>query len=401
MRSRMTVFLDYVRHDTAFREKMNERISIVMDLIREGRDRTSIGRMLKIPQGDLVINFEIAKARIKVSHKFSLYEKVWLDQYLSSFSTPEVVCNYRAGRISGMNLMDIGSGSGIQTAIMSRSNLSTVGIESDADRYMMSLLNGDVYSGRNLRFIHGDGIRALEAGKITDDTVVFSDPARPSGATERRLGDLTPTPDAVIAAARGRTANFVFDLPPQMKWNNITIQGEKEYISVKGSLNRLTLYTGGISNSQVSAVVLPQGLRISGAPEENPPVSGSCEDDYLYSFDPAVIRAKLVGKVIAETGIKPVASDKRRYLACASRIIDRFPGEIYEVLFTSSSQDIGSDLRAADAGRVFLRYGVQDGSYYEARDALSAGLSGGRDIYLFRIGEKTVGTVKIAVKDVS
>ena len=117
------------------------------------------------------------------------------------------------------------------------------------------------------------------------------------------------------------------------------------------------------------------------------------------NFHPAVIRAKLVRNVIAETGIKPVASDKRRYLACASRITDRFPGEIYEVLFTSSSQDIGSDLRAADAGRVFLRYGVQDGSYYEARDALSAGLSGGRDIYLFRIGEKTVGAVKIAVKD--
>ncbi|MCL4331793.1 MAG: protein-L-isoaspartate O-methyltransferase [Candidatus Thermoplasmatota archaeon] len=399
MRKRMTVFLDHVRHDAAFREKMNERISIVMDLIREGRDITSVGKMLKMPRGDLEIIYEIAKARIKVSHKFSLYEKVWLDQYLSSFSTPEVVCNYRAGRISGMNLMDIGSGSGIQTAIMSRYNLSTVGIESDADRHLMSVLNGEVYGGRNLRFIRGDGIRILETSKISDNTVVFSDPARPPGAAERKLEDLTPSPEAVMAAARGKTENFVFDLPPQMKWSNLTIPGEKEYISVDGSLNRLTLYTGEVSKSQVSAVILPRGIRIMGTPEDSPPVSGSCDDDYLYSFDPAVIRAKLVRKVISETGINPVASDKRRYLASASTIIDMFPGEIYEVIFTSSSSDISTELHAADAGRVFLRYGVQDGSYYEARDSLSPGLSGSRDIYLFRIGEKTVGAGKIAARN--
>ena len=395
----MAVFLEHVRHDAAFREKMNERISIVMDLIREGRDITSVGKILKIPHGDLEVIYEIAKARIKVSHKFSLYEKVWLDQYLSSFSTPEVVCNYRTGRISGMNLMDIGSGSGIQTAIMSSSNLTTVGIESDSDRHLMSLLNGEVYGGRNLRFIHGDGVRILETSKITDDTVIFSDPARPPGAAERKLEDLTPSPEAVMSAARGRTANFVFDLPPQMKWNNITIPGEKEYISVDGSLNRLTLYTGEISKSQVSAVILPQGIRISGSPEDNPPVSGTCEHEYLYSFDPAVIRAKLVRKVISETGINPVASDKRRYLASASTIIGMFPGEIYEVMFTKSSSDISTELHAVDAGRVFLRYGVQDGSYYEARNSLSSGLSGSRDIYLFRIGEKTVGAGKVTAKN--
>lgn len=395
----MTVFLDHARHDAAFREKMNERISIVMELIREGRDRTSVGRMLKIPHGDLEIIYDIAKARIRVSRKFSLFEEVWLDQYLSSFSTPEVVCNYRAGRISGMDLIDIGSGSGIQAAIMSQSNLSTVGMESDTDRYLMSLLNGEVYSGRNLRFIHGDGIRALETGKIGDSTVVFSDPARPSVASERKLGDLTPSPEAVIAAARGRTENFVFDLPPQMKWNNITILGEKEYISVEGSLNRLTLYTGEVSNSQVSAVILPQGIRVSGSPEDSPQVSGTIEGDYLYSFDPAVIRAKLVRKIISETGIDPAASDKRRYLASSSKILDKFPGEIYRIMFTSGSSDIGTDLRAADAGRVFPRYEVQDGTYYGERHSLSAGLNGSRDIYLFRIGNRIVGAEKITARN--
>ncbi|MEM0156624.1 MAG: hypothetical protein QXN26_00975 [Thermoplasmataceae archaeon] len=399
MRSRMSVFLDHARQDIAFREKMNESIAIVMDLIREGRDRKSVGRLLRLPSGDLEIIYEIARARIRVAHKFSLYEKVWLDQYLSSFSTPETVCNYRAGRIARMNLIDIGSGSGIQTAIMSRSNLETVGVELDADHYMMSLLNGEVYGGRNLKFIHGDGIRVLGTRKIDADTVVFSDPARSSGAAERRLEDLTPPPNAVIAAARGRTENFVFDLPPQMKMESITIPGEKEYISINGSLNRLTLYTGEVSHASVSAVLLPRDIRISGTPEENPPVSGTCGDGYLYSFDPAVIRARLVKKVISEMGLNPVESDRRRYLASSPAIIDGFPGEIYEVMFTSSSSDIGADLRAADAGRVILRYGVQDGSYYRTRNSLSENLSGSSDIYIFRIGEKTVGARKITSKN--
>ncbi len=369
MRSRMSVFLDHVWHDVAFREKMNERIGIVMDLIREGRDITSVGRLLRMPSGELEAIYEIARARIRSARKFSLHEKIWLDKYLSSFSTPEIVCNYRAKRISGMHLIDIGSGSGIQTAIMSRSNQETVGVELDTDHYMMSLLNGEVYGGINLKFIHGDGIRVLETRKIDADTVVFSDPARPPNAAERLLKDLTPPPEAIIAAAKGRTENFVFDLPPQMKLDSITIPGEREYISIGGSLNRLTLYTGEVSQASVSAVILPRDIRISGTPEENPPMSGSCGDGYLYSFDPAVIRAKLVRKVISDTGLDPVESDRRRYLAWSPSIIRDFPGEIYEILFTSDSQDIGADLRASDAGRVILRYGVQDGSYYKTRDS--------------------------------
>ena len=64
------------------------------------------------------IVFDLAISRIRAESKFSNYEKIWLDSYSSRYSTPEIVASYRSERLKGNQIVDIGSGAGMQSIFM-------------------------------------------------------------------------------------------------------------------------------------------------------------------------------------------------------------------------------------------------------------------------------------------
>ena len=72
--------------------------------------------------------------------------------------------------------------------------------------------------------------------------MVFSDPFRPPEEDERQVSSLEPGIPNVLLAYKEKTNHFSFEVPPQIPPDRIPFDCEKEYISLDGQLNRLTLY---------------------------------------------------------------------------------------------------------------------------------------------------------------
>ncbi|EQD31940.1 methyltransferase, partial [mine drainage metagenome] len=185
---------------------------------------------------------------------------MWLDPYSARYSTPENVAMYRSERLSGNQIIDIGSGAGMQSIFFSK-NSKVIGLEINKTRNLMSNLNAEAFAWNKPTFIRGD----FNDLKITDfeEPIIFSDPLRPVLESERETNSLSPNPESIYDSYGEISENFVFDLPPQMERNKIKFTNfESEYISVNGVLNRFTIYLGNLIKKRFSAVMLPELIRI-------------------------------------------------------------------------------------------------------------------------------------------
>ena len=339
---------------------------------------------MELGKKEAAIIFELGHSRINIRGKFEKWNRLWMDRYLSQYSTPEIVCRYRAERITGFKIIEAGSGAGMQSIFLSQTNVSTLSFEVLPDRHRMARLNSEEYKTGKLKFLNGDIYSVSSELEIDSDTLIFSDPARPQVEGERSMESLIPSPESLIRIFGDRSQNFVFDLPPQMKWDNIRIEGEKEYLSVNGNLNRLTLYCGKLRKDETSAVMLPSGTRLSGDPREpvfpeNPETGG-----YLLIPDISIVYAKLIWKLEDNLGIRPAWKDGRRFIYTSDTIQDNFPGEQYAILTKCSHAEVHENLVKNNAGRSFPRFSVDEKEYYGIKKGWEEGLSGNTDIYVFR-----------------
>lgn len=382
--------LSKCRKDRAYREKVNRILDELSGLIASGHDDASLKKELRLNKSYGDIYLEIAKARIKVSEKFSKSNRLWLDLYSASYSTPEIIGKYRSSRVSGGRIIDVGSGAGLQS-IMFAENFPVIGIETRRERVEMSYLNSEVYGVKNAKFINADYVSVIDNLNITSEDIIFSDPLRPRTEEKRTLDSVVPSPLALMKLASQYTKNFVFDLPPQMRWEEITIDGEKEYISINGRMNRLTLYTGSLSKGSVSAVMLPSGIKLRGEPSEHHLQRVEEAKKYLYLPDPSVLYAKLVHSIPNLEKLRLLSEDKRRLILTSDELLDEgFPGDIFEVLLVSSEKEFYDGLSRLNAGESFLKFQIEPNLYYEMKKGIDERLSGTGAIYIFRDREKYI-----------
>ncbi len=378
-------FMDRALKDSNFKEKTNQRISECIDLIRKGFGANEVQKTMSLGKKEAAIIFELAHSRINLKGKFQNWDMLWMDQYLSRYSTPEHVCRYRAQRIQGFKVIEAGAGAGMQGIFLSQTNQSTICVEVQPERYRMAKLNSFEYRTGKIRFLHGDIYALSKDFEIDEDTVIFSDPARPPNEQKRTMDTLIPSPLALSKVFGERTKNFVFDLPPQMEWNEISIDGEKEYLSIDGNLNRLTLYCGSLKSSETSAVILPQGIRLSGTPKDTSfPESGTL-DDYIIIPDISIVYARLLWKLEELYQIRPAWKEGRRRVYTSSMPVKgEFPGEQYEIQSASKMENLNSALMEAGGGKVIPRFALPDGQYYTLKEKLEANLHGKEDLYIFK-----------------
>ena len=376
--------MDKALKNSTFKEKANRQISESMDLIRNGFGVNEVQKELSLGKKESSIIFELAHSRINLKGKFQNWDMLWMDQYLSRYSTPELVCRYRAQRIQGFNVIEAGTGAGMQGIFLSQSNQSTLSVEVQPERYRMAKLNSVEFKTGKIKFLNGDIYSLSRDFEIDEGTVIFSDPARPQNEQKRTMDKLIPSPLALIKIFGDRTQNFVFDLPPQMDWKEIPIDGEKEYLSIDGNLNRLTLYCGSLKSSETSAVILPQGIRFSGIPKETSfPESGRL-DDFIIIPDISLVYAKLLWKLEELYQIRPAWKEGRRRIYTSSMPLKDFPGEQYEILGASEKESLNSVLKEAGAGKVIPRFALPEGQYYKVKEELEANLHGHEDLYIFK-----------------
>ncbi len=377
-------FMDRVIKDTKFKDLTNERIDRSIELIRNGLGLNEVQKTLSLGKKEAAIIFELAHSRINLKEKFKGWEKLWMDQYLSRYSTPEIVCRYRAERIHGFNIVEAGTGAGMQGIFLSLTNESTVSVEVQADRYRMARLNSQEYRTGKIKFLKGDIYDLSKDFEIDEHTLIFSDPARPPNELRRTMDSLIPSPLSLVKVFGDRTHNFVFDLPPQMEWNQISIDGEKEYLSIDGNLNRLTLYCGSLKEAESSAVILPQNIRISGTPKETTFPDAARLDEFILIPDISIVYAKLLWILEEKYEIRPAWKDNRRRFYTSHGKIENFPGEQYEIVSASRIGDLPGNLREAGAGKVIIRFSLPESQYYAVKKELESNLIGKENLYIFR-----------------
>lgn len=353
-------------NDRAYRRRMNEKIDELVKLIDAGHavEDSPIG--------------ELARSRVRIRKKYSMWNRLFMDRYSAQYSTPEIIGSYRSARIKD-EVLDIGSGAGMQ-CIMFGLGSGCTGIEKDRVRYLSSMINAEVY-GSGASFKNED----FYLTNITSARAVFSDPLR---MNTRNVRDIVPSPYQIMGKIKAEA--YIFDLPPHADLNTIEFNGEKEYISVGGVLSRFTVYTGKYAESDFSAHIMPADMHLTGSR-----YTGSFAEphiyDYIYVVDPAVSEAGLLEDF---SDMSMISRDERRtVLSCAS-FRKNFPGMVFSVHGVYDWQGLQAEMARMRPKKVYLRYSVPSDEYYAITEKLEYE-DGEGDAYVFRFSENYVIANKI------
>jgi hypothetical protein len=373
------------RLSTKTRERNDEILEAVMEQLVSGSGRYQILRESVVPENLVDIFIEIARARLHVKGKFSRWNRIWLDKYASMYSTPENVGKYRGRRLKDYDIVDIGSGAGMQ-AVMFSLYTEVTAVERLRERVEMTLLNSQVYDSRQLRCLNLSFPFDINSIRIDRSSLIFSDPLRTGSSGTKEISSLSPNPLEIMKKFSSKTKNFAFDLPPTLKQPEIKMNGELEYISTEGTLSRLTYYSNGISNDPRRAVLLPEEKIFTGDPQKVKFENADKPLSFIYIPDMAIIKADLLHKIDSIDQLRMISEDDRRLVLTSDVDLGgEFPGSKYSVVSVCSEDQIRKNLEEADGGRVFMRFRIGgNDEYYSLKRMLESELHGKIDIYLFK-----------------
>ena len=375
-------FLDMLVENANERRSVSRKINEVSDKIREGYHLKDL-KIQGLPEKLKEFIFDLARSRIRAEGKFSLGNEVWLDSYSASYSTPEIAGKYRAGRIKNRSIVDLGAGAGMQTVFFSENN-DVIAVEIDPVRSRLAKLNAIAYERKGISIKNEDAFSFIDSRK-DDFDVIFSDPLRTAGDSEKTMDSLVPNPLKILEKCDISKTDFAFDLPPLFPENNLRIGGEHEYISINGLLNRFTLYSEGLSHSRRTAVMLPQNIIIRGEKQDLKFDETGKPMRYLFLPDPALLHAGLVPQVYDVSGFKLFSMDTRRLVLTGDTLPKtRGTGEIYSVIETSNNANLKEEIEKLEPGKIIPRFAIDSNSYYDYVRKLSNPLWVGESIYLFR-----------------
>ena len=375
-------FLDMLVGNANERRSISRKINEVSDKIREGYHLKDL-KIQGLPERFKEFIFDLARSRIRAEGKFSLGNEVWLDSYSASYSTPEIAGKYRAGRIKNRSIVDLGAGAGMQSVFFSEIN-DVIAVEIDPVRSRLAKLNAIAYERKGISIKNEDAFSFIDSRK-DDFDVIFSDPLRTAGDSEKTMDSLVPNPLKILEKCDISKTDFAFDLPTLFPENNLRIGGEHEYISINGLLNRFTLYSEGLSHSQRTAVMLPQNIIIRGDKQDLRFDETGKPMRYLFLSDPALLHAGLVPQVYDVSGFKLFSMDTRRLVLTGDTLPKtRGTGEIYSVIETSNNANLKEEIEKLEPGKIIPRFAIDSNSYYDYVRKLSNPLWVGESIYLFR-----------------
>lgn len=329
--------------------------------------------------------------------KFS--RPVYGDQESFRFATPEVVAGYRAQRLSTNVAADLCCGVGGQAIALAHTCDRVLASDLDPGKVRYARLNAQEYGVDNIEFRVGDAFseEIQDWVRGNDVDLVFCDPSRPPTEDARSLESLSPRINDILNAY-GWVESFAFEAPPQLKYEDIPFDCEKEYLSLEGELNRLILYFGGRREADRSAAVLPGGHRLLS---KNMPIPGRSKEirKYLYEVDPAVVRAGVIGELAGRiaSSLFLVVVDNSPFLT--SDDLERSP--FLKNRFAPRGQvaldpgEINVFLRAHHAGSAVPRWNVPPDQYWDVRGKLERGLSGKRVYHVFEYEDQALVCEKI------
>lgn len=337
--------------------------------------------------------------RDKRTIKFS--KPVASDKEGLQLATPEIVAKYIAKRLKTDVIADLGCGIGGQVIFFAQECRKVYAVERNPQKLEYARQNCALYGVNNVEFILGDALSESVKARVSDSNVIFSDPARPLAEKERTLENLDPSITGILKMYPDVTQDFAFHAPPQISPERLVFDCEREYLSLHGQLNRLTLYFGTLKQCERSAVVLPVGARLCSF--DAPGIKTASLQAYVYEPEPSIAKAGLLNELaqtIAEAGreIFFYKGDERRTLLTSYEPVESpFFKDRYRVVGIAE-RDIAKlkeILRAENARNAVLRLDVEPEEYWDFRKKLEEGLKGSRTLHLFGFGEEIIICEKI------
>jgi len=372
-------------------EKIDKEVRKALKLIRKGYQKDYIMEKIKAIEFSKEKVYEMAKCRIKAKEKFGeMAEKLFFDEEGLRYSTPPIVAEYRAKRLKCKSIADISCGVGIQLSYFAKFS-KAIGVEIDGDRVKMAKLNAMVF-GVDVEIIQGDALSNEIFEKIDADCI-FSDPSRKEKEEKRTFETLFPNPSKVYELYSKKTGNIAFELPPQMKREEIKLQGEKEYTSLNFRLNRLALYCGDLATCNISAISLPSEERITNEDEKIEIGKGEAMD-LLYEVDNTIIKANLLPNLVGKLSFNGyiLHEDKKRVLLTSSNDYKSAFLRKYEIIKICrfNFSEINKELKKLNAKKATLRFSIEPKEYWKIRNKIEEGLKGEKHYYIFKVNDLAI-----------
>jgi len=380
-------------------EEVDEEVSKAVDLIKQGFHRDFILKKIKAKFFSKEKIFEMAKCRIRARKKFGeMASYLFFDEEALRYATPPEVAEYRAKRVGGGIAADICCGVGMQLMYFSKYADKVIGVEIDKDRAKMAELNLMVFGAENFEIMEGDALSMEIFNKIYANSI-FCDPSRKPEEKKRTFETLLPNPMKVYELYQKKTDRIAFELPPQMRREEIKIEGEKEYTSLNFDLNRLALYTRAFASCNISAVSLPSEERVTDEDDEVEIEEKSEVADYIYEVDRTIIKAGLLKNLAGKIGFDgflPHFEERRTLLSSENKYISSFL-RAYKVVESCKFEidTINRVLKKCHAGKATPRFSIEPKEYWKVRNRIEDGLKGERRYYIFKVGGKAIIAEKL------
>lgn len=365
-----------------------ERTWITFKDGKRGSDLTSPLEMVGFsdPQIDLIL--DIARCRKKACEKSSLGDSLFFTSEGLRWATPEPAARHCASRLKTGHVMDITCGQGGQALHFALTSEKVTAVDLDPLNCVITHMNAVAMGADGLEIINGDSLSEDVKKLATEGCYIFCDPARPPGSTERKMDEIHPDPVKVHELYSKLSAGICFEIPPYMHLKHVPFEKEAEYVSYRGRLNRLNIYTGDLKLSSRSVVSLPDGEMIRGDPTELDVESeeGLTKGNHISEIDQALIRSGLTHLLKDRTGGSVIKMDERRYLLSTSApAISPFIGRSALLLRSSiEEKDLKRSLESVGAGSVTIRYKVDPSEYWNVRKEYESGLSGKLKVDLYK-----------------
>jgi SAM-dependent methyltransferase len=318
------------------------------------------------------------------------------------WATNELVANHRAERLKCETIADIGCGIGLQSMAFAKTCKKVFAVDIDPEKIESAKVNAAKFKIKNIEFIAGDALDDSIISKIGKADVVFCDPERSETEESRNTGTMKPGIKEFLEKYSKVTSRIAIEFPPQIR--EISFDCEKEYASVNGKLNRLTLYFGELKKADRSAVVLPKGAiivsKISKTGKEDDLEDNSSAglkksellQAFLYEADPAVQKAGLLAELCSETGAEFYDETKQAFMTSKGFVKSGFFKNSFKILEECEFDDglIISALKKHFIGKAEIRFNVDPKDYWKIRNNYEKNLRGEKKAFVFKLKGKAV-----------
>jgi len=302
------------------------------------------------------------------------------------FATPERVAAFRARRLSCSMLLEIGCGIGGQTIAFARTCDSVLAVDIDAAKVEFARKNCERAGAENVQFYVSDGVSEEFASSVGGVDYVFCDPTRVPSEPERTLNSLSPAPDTLLERYGKRCNGIAVEAPPQLTPERVPLECEKEYLSLDGALNRLTLYFGELMECNESCVCLSESEDKLCSDGEGDVERTYALGSLCFEPDPALLKARLLKRLacVLDEKLRLFVWDEKRSLITSDYMLySPFFRRTFLVVAHLKGRDATARanriLRGA-ARRVLIRGSVPPDDYWKVRNALEKDICG-KDVY--------------------